>query len=73
MLALWLELSVSIILYCGEVVALLIHQQAAARTAKAAAQAPPPAHENVGGAGTRRLDFVRRDGSLARFSVEDVT
>jgi membrane protein len=30
-LALWLELSVSIILYCGEVVALLIHQQAIAR------------------------------------------
>jgi membrane protein len=30
-LALWLELSVSIILYCGEVVALLIHQKAVAR------------------------------------------
>jgi membrane protein len=30
-LALWLEISVSIILYCGEVVALLIHQQTAAR------------------------------------------
>jgi membrane protein len=32
-LALWLEISVSIILYCGEVVALLIHQKAAERTA----------------------------------------
>ncbi len=32
-LALWLELSVSIILYCGEVVALLVHQKAAAKTA----------------------------------------
>jgi membrane protein len=31
-LALWLEISVSIILYCGEVVALLIHQKAEART-----------------------------------------
>lgn len=31
-LALWLEISVSIILYCGEVVALLIHQKAAERT-----------------------------------------
>ena len=30
-LALWLEISVSIILYCGEVVALLIHQKAAER------------------------------------------
>ena len=49
-LALWLEISVSIVLYCGEVVALLIHQEAAARTAKAAGQAPSPAHENVGGA-----------------------
>ena len=49
-LALWLEISVSIILYCGEVVALLIHQKTAARTAKAAGQAPSPAHENVGGA-----------------------
>jgi membrane protein len=36
-LALWLELSVSIILYCGEVVALLIHQQAVARQAAAGA------------------------------------
>jgi membrane protein len=36
-LALWLELSVSIILYCGEVVALLIHQQAIARQAAAGA------------------------------------
>ena len=35
-LALWLELSVSIILYCGEVVALLIHQQAIARQGAAA-------------------------------------
>lgn len=33
-LALWLELSVSIILYCGEVVALLIHQRAVARQAE---------------------------------------
>jgi membrane protein len=32
-LALWLEISVSIILYCGEVVALLIHQKTAERTA----------------------------------------
>ena len=32
-LALWLELSVSIILYCGEVVALLVQQKATARTA----------------------------------------
>ncbi len=32
-LALWLEISVSIILYCGEVVALLLHQKAAAKTA----------------------------------------
>ena len=38
-LALWLEISVSIILYCGEVVALLIHQQAAARTARETALA----------------------------------
>ncbi len=38
-LALWLELSVSIILYCGEVVALLIHQQAAARSARETALA----------------------------------
>ncbi|HEY7410025.1 MAG TPA: YihY/virulence factor BrkB family protein [Vicinamibacteria bacterium] len=29
-LALWLEISVSIVLYCGEIVALLIHQKAAA-------------------------------------------
>jgi membrane protein len=36
-LALWLEISVSIVLYCGEVVALLIHQEAAARTASEAA------------------------------------
>jgi membrane protein len=35
-LALWLEISVSIILYCGEVVALLIHQKAAERTASMA-------------------------------------
>ena len=39
-LALWLELSVSIILYCGEVVALLIHHQAAARV-PLAADLPP--------------------------------
>jgi membrane protein len=32
-LSLWLEISVSIILYCGEVVALLMHQRAAARAA----------------------------------------
>ena len=32
-LALWLELSVSIILYCGEVVALLLHQRSVARIA----------------------------------------
>jgi membrane protein len=38
-LALWLEISVSIILYCGEVVALLIHQHAAARTARETALA----------------------------------
>jgi membrane protein len=43
-LALWLEISVSIILYCGEVVALLIHQQTAARAAReAAASAATPA------------------------------
>jgi len=37
-LAIWLELSVSIILYCGEIVALLIHQKApAASTAASAA------------------------------------
>jgi len=34
-LAIWLELSVSIILYCGEVVALLIHQKAPAASAAA--------------------------------------
>jgi membrane protein len=49
-LALWLELSVSIILYCGEVVALLIHQQTAARAALAAAQPSPSESESVGGA-----------------------
>ena len=49
-LALWLEISVSIILYCGEVVALLIHQQAAARAALAATA--EPAAESVGGAAT---------------------
>jgi membrane protein len=38
-LALWLEISVSIILYCGEVVALLIHQKTAERTAAMAATA----------------------------------
>jgi membrane protein len=32
-LALWLEISVSIIMYCGEVVALLIHQKATDRAA----------------------------------------
>jgi membrane protein len=32
-LSLWLEISVSIILYCGEVVALLMHQRAATRAA----------------------------------------
>jgi membrane protein len=32
-LALWLEISVSVILYCGEVVALLIHQKSSARAA----------------------------------------
>jgi membrane protein len=36
-LALWLEISVSIILYCGEVVALLIHQKSAERTTPMAA------------------------------------
>jgi len=36
-LALWLEISVSIILYCGEIVALLIHQKAAETTAPAPA------------------------------------
>ncbi len=45
-LALWLEISVSIILYCGEVVALLIHQQAAAKAALAATM---PSAEDVGG------------------------
>ena len=49
-LALWLEISVSIILYCGEVVALLIHQQAAARAALAATSGA--ATESVGGAAT---------------------
>ena len=39
-LALWLEISVSIILYCGEVVALLIHQKAAERAAPLAADEP---------------------------------
>lgn len=39
-LALWLEISVSIILYCGEVVALLIHQRAAERTTPMAADEP---------------------------------
>lgn len=39
-LALWLEISVSIILYCGEVVALLIHQKAADQTAALAADEP---------------------------------
>ena len=34
-LAIWLELSVSIILYCGEVVALLIHQRTPAASAAA--------------------------------------
>jgi membrane protein len=34
-LSLWLEISVSIILYCGEVVALLMHQRAAERQAVA--------------------------------------
>jgi membrane protein len=48
-LALWLEISVSIILYCGEVVALLIHQQAAARAALAATAADTTAEESVGG------------------------
>lgn len=48
-LALWLEISVSIILYCGEVVALLIHQQAAARASDAAALA---ASEDLGGTTT---------------------
>jgi len=36
-IALWLEISVSIILYCGEVVALLIHQRAAAQKGDAPA------------------------------------
>lgn len=40
-LALWLEISVSIILYCGEVVALLIHQQAAAKAARESEAAVP--------------------------------
>jgi membrane protein len=39
-LALWLEISVSIILYCGEVVALLIHQKAAERAPTLAADEP---------------------------------
>jgi membrane protein len=39
-LALWLEISVSIILYCGEVVALLIHQKASDRTTSMAADEP---------------------------------
>jgi len=34
-LAIWLELSVSIILYCGEIVALLIHQRPASTSAAA--------------------------------------
>jgi membrane protein len=51
-LALWLEISVSIILYCGEVVALLIHQQAAAKAALASATSEPPTAENVGGPAT---------------------
>ena len=34
-LAIWLELSVSIILYCGEIVALLIHQRTPAASAAA--------------------------------------
>jgi membrane protein len=46
-LALWLEISVSIILYCGEVVALLIHQQAAARAAHAATAAGAPTAGDV--------------------------
>ena len=44
-LALWLEISVSIILYCGEVVALLIHKGAVAPAAEAVAPPgprPPP-------------------------------
>jgi membrane protein len=48
-LALWLEISVSIVLYCGEVVALLIHQQAAARAAHAAEPPPPSAPQDAGG------------------------
>lgn len=39
-LALWLEISVSIILYCGEVVALLIHQRTAQRNAAMAPDEP---------------------------------
>jgi membrane protein len=39
-LALWMEISVSIILYGGEVVALLIHQRAAAVPAAPPGRAP---------------------------------
>lgn len=49
-LALWLEISVSIILYCGEVVALLIHQQTAARAAREAEATSAPPTENIGAA-----------------------
>jgi membrane protein len=42
-LSLWLEISVSIILYCGEIVAHLIHQRATAEAAAAAAAPPAPA------------------------------
>jgi membrane protein len=42
-LALWLEISVSIILYCGEVVALLIHQGVAAPVPAAAPSRRVPA------------------------------
>ena len=49
-LALWLEISVSIILYCGEVVALLIHQQAARRAALEPPPPPPASPADVGNA-----------------------
>jgi membrane protein len=42
-LSLWLEISVSIILYCGEIVAHLIHQRAAAEAAAAPAGPTSPA------------------------------
>ena len=50
-LSLWLEISVSIILYCGEIVAHLIHQRAAAEAAAAAAPPAPAAPTAPAGPG----------------------